>query len=199
MAGIGIYTCCKCGRRRECWFRKLTLQFSVNTHVRSARLCVTCNATIAVGDRLQRGCLSYGNFNPPTVAKINEQFSDKLSAAQKKRIERDIEAKRHASEQERNERRDRVLYLRRFSPQNRKWLKGFTLATVRGMEVYPRRRRPQTDDEATFLRNLTNDDVTGWLVYADWLDDNAAGGGTSGKGLLSDQIRYEASRAERTR
>jgi uncharacterized protein (TIGR02996 family) len=130
---------------------------------------------------------------------IHDRAEYKLSAAQKKRIERDIEAKRHASEQERNERRDRVLYLRRFSPQNRKWLKGFTLATVRGMEVYPRRRRPQTDDEATFLRNLTNDDVTGWLVYADWLDDNAAGGGTSGKGLLSDQIRYEASRAERTR
>jgi len=69
---------------------------------------------------------------------------------------------------------------KRFSPENWDWLKAREETPLRchNMEVIPWRRQPRSDEAVSFLRGLetglnrkgTTDD-TGWLVYADWLDE----------------------------
>ncbi len=99
----------------------------------------------------------------------------------------------------RRERVERVLYLRKFTPASRRWIRGrravrcLSMWVFDGLDSFNTRRLPNNEDEVSFLRRLANDDVTGWAVYADWLDDYERGGdrfdAKHGSVTLAEKIR----------
>ena len=69
----------------------------------------------------------------------------------------------------------------------------FNMKIFSGLDKNINRRIPQSNEEVWFLRGLTDNDLVGWLAYADYLDEFADGGGKvnsrSGECLLSKKIK----------
>ena len=189
--------CYRCGHIKKVTSFKVYVRFLVSDGIRNVNLCSECAISIGPGDRLPYGRLTYNNRIPVTIIAFLEEPEDQRrirEAGHAARLETEAAAERARQAAQaamaRARRIERVRYLRRFRPSNRRWVGGWEGGgiTCFGMWISRRRPRLRSDEEVAILRGLKDDDETGWLIYADWLDDHGETGNETWI-LLSEKIR----------